>query len=123
MLQGSGDSGERAKASRKEMSPPDIGLWLALRRKPDGLKFRKQHPSDPYVADFYCHEARLIVEVDGEAHGCGDRSERDAARDRWFLARGLHTMRIPARAVLADCDAVVRGVVDLAIRRMAEDRG
>jgi very-short-patch-repair endonuclease len=48
------------------MSLPEVLLWQALRARPGGWKFRRQHPSGPYVADFYCHEARLIVEVDGD---------------------------------------------------------
>ncbi|WP_239017936.1 endonuclease domain-containing protein [Sphingomonas aracearum] len=99
-------------------------MWLALRGKPNGLKFRKQHPSGPYVADFYCHAARLVIEVDGEAHGCGDRPMRDAARDRWFAERGLETLRVPAVEVLKDCDAVTRGVCSVAAERIARaDQG
>jgi len=93
------------------MSLPEVLLWQALRGRPAGLKFRRQHPSGPYVADFYCHEARLIVEIDGYAHETGDRPVRDAARDAWFGARGLKVQRIPAQLVLDDLESVVRGIV------------
>jgi very-short-patch-repair endonuclease len=111
MLQGTGDTLFNARLLRREMSPPEVRLWQALRTRPGSLKFRRQHPSGPYVADFYCHSARLIIEVDGEAHSRGDRPQRDAARDRWFQARRLRIMRIPAVEVLRDCDAVVRGIL------------
>jgi very-short-patch-repair endonuclease len=101
------------------MSPAEIALWLALRGRPEGLKFRRQHPSGPFTADFYCHEARLVVEVDGTAHDYGDRPARDASRDRWFEARGIAVKRVTAHDVLKDCDAVVRGVTALANRRSA----
>lgn len=119
MLQGTGDTLRRSKQLRQEMSPAEIALWLALRGRPESLKFRRQHPSGPFTADFYCHEARLVVEVDGTAHDYGDRPVRDASRDRWFEARGIAVMRVTAHDVLKDCDAVVRGVTALANRRAA----
>lgn len=120
MLQGAPDSNRRAKQARKELSLPEVLLWTALKDRPGALKFRKQHPSGPYVADFYCHAARMIVEVDGAAHEFGDRPQRDAARDRWFTMRGLDVLRVPARNVLDDCDAVVRGIVARAALRLGD---
>jgi very-short-patch-repair endonuclease len=110
MLQGPKKTIERARKLRKEMSLPEILLWQALRKRPGGLKFRKQHPAGAFVADFFCHEARLVVEVDGEAHDRGDRPERDVIRNRWFAERRFEVMRIPAREVLGDLSAVVTGI-------------
>ena len=110
MLQGPKKTIQRARRLRKEMSLPEILLWQALRKRPSGLKFRKQHPAGRYVADFFCHEARLVVEVDGEAHARGDRPRRDGVRDRWFADRRFEVLRIPARDVLADLPAVVSGI-------------
>jgi very-short-patch-repair endonuclease len=110
MLQGPEKTIKRARKLRREMSLPEVLLWRELRKRPAGLKFRHQHPAGPYVADFFCHEARLVVEVDGEAHGRGDRPERDAARDAWFAERRFEIMRVPAREVLGDFDGVVRGI-------------
>jgi len=120
MLQGSPESNRRAKALRKQLSLPEVLLWAALKERPSGFKFRSQHGAGPYVADFYCHEARLIIEVDGENHGFGDRPARDRVRDGWFDARGLAVMRIPAREVLRDRDSVVRGIVARAEQRLAD---
>jgi very-short-patch-repair endonuclease len=105
------------------MSLPEVLLWQVLRQRPDGLKFRHQHPSGPYSADFYCHEAKLIIEIDGEAHGMGKRPKRDAVRDEWFAARGFDVMRIPARDVLADVNAVAEGIAAraAAARRSGEE--
>ncbi|MEH3046469.1 endonuclease domain-containing protein [Sphingomonas adhaesiva] len=120
MLQGAGDTNARARGLRRTMSPPEVRLWLGLRTRPAGLKFRRQHPSGAYVADFYCHAARMIIEVDGIAHEFGDRPQRDATRDRWFAMRGLAVMRVPAAEVLRDCDAVVAGIVDAATTRLRD---
>ena len=111
MLQGPKSSIERARKLRREMSLPEVLLWQVLRQRPAGFKFRKQHPAGAYAADFFCHEARLVVEVDGEAHERGDRPERDVTRDAWFAERRFDVMRIPAAEVLHDLEAVVLGIV------------
>jgi very-short-patch-repair endonuclease len=110
----------RAKHLRTTMSSPEIVLWLALRHRPAGLKFRRQHPCGPYIADFYCHAARMIIEIDGASHDFGDRPARDDLRDRWFEARGLAVFRIPATDVLRDCDAVISGITAIAVTRIAD---
>ena len=71
---------KRARALRRAMSLPEVLLWQVLRTRPNGLKFRKQHPTGAYVLDFYCGDARLAIEVDGEAHGRGDRPRHDGRR-------------------------------------------
>jgi very-short-patch-repair endonuclease len=119
MLQGMGSTGALAKQLRGAMSPPEIALWLGLRERPAVFKFRKQHPSGPYIADFYCHAARLVIEVDGQAHDFGDRPARDANRDRWFEAREIVVLRIPAIEIFQDCDAMIRGIVAVVAERLA----
>jgi len=94
------------------MSLAEVLLWQELRKRPGGLKFRPQHPAGPYTADFFCHKARLVVEVDGEAHDRGDRPKRDAARDQWFQERRFRVLRIPAAEVLGNLDGVLAGIVN-----------
>jgi very-short-patch-repair endonuclease len=98
----------RAKALRRRMDLPEVVLWAALRgRQLDGLKFRRQHPLGPYVLDFYCHEAKLAVEVDGYSHDVEDRPRRDAIRDAFVAERGVRTLRVLAVDVLKNLDSVV----------------
>jgi very-short-patch-repair endonuclease len=111
MLQGPASTIEQSRKLRKEMSPAEWRLWRALQTRPGGLKFRKQHPAGPYTADFFCHEASLIIEVDGDAHDRGDRPERDENRDHWFARRGLEVMRVPAGELFSNLDGVVAGIV------------
>ena len=115
---GKADTVRQSRRLRRAMTLPEILLWQALQARPGGLKFRRQHPSGKYTMDFYCSDARLVIEVDGEAHSRGDQPSRDEGRDAWFAGRGLETMRIPAAAVLSDLDAVVRGVVAEARARL-----
>ena len=108
---GSGQAVRRSRARRREMSLPEVLLWQILRKRPEGLKFRHEHPTGEHSLDFYCGDARLAIEVDGEGHALGGRLERDARRDAWLERAGIVTLRVPAAEVLRDLDAVVRGVV------------
>jgi very-short-patch-repair endonuclease len=116
-LEGSKRGRRNAKRLRKEMTSPEIGLWLALRRNDAGLRFRKQHGAGNYVLDFYCAPSRLAVEVDGEIHALGDRPERDAIRDAWLATQGVRVLRYPAREVLTNLDGVVQQILAIAAER------
>ena len=109
---------DRARKLRQDMSLPEILLWRELRKRPGGLKFRRQHPSGAYVLDFFCSDARLAIEIDGGAHGFGDRPLLDEARDAWFARNGIATLRILAKDVLADLEAVLTHIVDSARSRL-----
>lgn len=102
---------ERARKLRREMSLPEILLWQQMKTRPGGYKFRKQHPFGRIVPDFYCHAGKLVIEVDGEAHNRGDQPEYDIERDRWLRSQGLEILRITAREILSDLDAVVQHIV------------
>jgi ATP-dependent DNA helicase RecQ len=88
---------DRARKLRAEMSVSEKILWMFLRGDKTGFRFRTQHAVGPYVLDFYCPEAGLCVEVDGEQHD--GRAREDEARDVWLEARGIITMRIPSADV------------------------
>jgi very-short-patch-repair endonuclease len=107
-----------ARKLRRKMTLPEVILWHSLRQRPEGMKFRRQHPTGRYVLDFFCSDARLAIEVDGEAHSRGDRPQRDADRDRWLKSAGIQTIRIPAVEILKDADAVLRWIVAEAKARL-----
>lgn len=111
MLQGDPGTKARAKKLRREMTLPEVLLWQRLRQGPNGLKFRRQHDALKFVLDFYCHSARVIVEVDGISHDMGDRPQRDAQRDAILQSKGLRVIRVAATQVLADPDAAAESIV------------
>ena len=113
MLCGPQATVKKARQLRRTMTAPEVILWHRLRRKPGGFKFRRQHPAGAYVLDFFCSEARLAVEVDGIAHDMGDRPERDERRTRWLDEQGVQLLRIPAKDVLADPDAIADALIRL----------
>ena len=116
-LEGSLPGRNNATRLRKQMTPPEIALWLALRANDEGLRFRKQHAAGPYVLDFYCAPARLAIEVDGESHNHGNRPQRDATRDAWLVTQNIQVLRYPAREMLANLDDVVRQITSVALQR------
>jgi very-short-patch-repair endonuclease len=108
----------RARQLRKEMTLPEVLLWRLLRGQPQGVKFRRQHPSSRIGMDFYCSDARLVIEVDGMAHDMGDNPERDVRRDAWLTSMDIETVRIAAADVLKDATAVADGILALALARL-----
>ncbi len=105
-----------ARRLRREMTLPEVLLWQRLRRSPGGCKFRRQHPSGSYVLDFFCADARLAIEVDGQGHVGGQAN--DARRDRWFADAGNETVRVAAAHVLRDPDGVAAAVLSAAVSRL-----
>lgn len=106
----------RARALRRDMTLPEGMLWQVLRQRPDGFKFRRQHPIGRCIVDFYCPAARLVIEVDGESHSMGDRPQRDARRDRWLRNQGLRVLRFAASEVIKDLGSVITAIL-VACRR------
>jgi len=106
------------------MTPPEVMLWSRLRtRQPGGPRIRRQHPIGPYVADFYCADARLVIEIDGWNHNMGDAPERDVRRDAWMAEQGLTVVRYPAADVLTDLTGVADGIWDTCVALARERNG
>ncbi|QDT50213.1 hypothetical protein Pan258_42700 [Symmachiella dynata] len=103
------DTHTRAKQLRQQMTVPERKLWSVLRsQRLAGLKFRRQHPIEPYIVDFYCDAARLVVEVDGESHAV--TGDYDIKRQRIIENRGYTFLRVSNDEVLEDVEAVALGI-------------
>src|SRR2546425_370172 len=98
---------ELARRLRVEMTPQEMLLWEALRANLlDGLHFRRQQIIDGFVADFYCHAAGLVIELDGAVHN--ESQEYDAERIEILKRRGLRVIRFTNSQVETD----LRGVLE-----------
>ena len=86
---------------------------LLRSRRVAGHKFRRQHSLGPYVADFYCPTAGLVIELDGDAHARPLSARRDDARTRWLESRGLRVVRLSNRDVLTRADGVLETLLVL----------
>lgn len=83
-------------------------MWHMLRdRKISNQKFRRQHPVGPFFVDFYCHEALLVIEVDGDVHLIKEVKDRDEERQEYIENLGLRVLRFTNAEVLDEPDRVV----------------
>lgn len=90
----------RAKDQRKHPTRSENALWQALRRHQlGGLKFLRQHPVGPSILDFYCHEKKLAIEIDGGIHHRNDQRERDRYRQKLIEGYGIRFFRCTAEDV------------------------
>src|SRR5690349_10708063 len=101
----------RARALRRNLTLPEGMLWQHLRKRPDGLKFRRQHPIGRCVVDFYCPAVRVVIEVDGDSHAMGDNPQRDARRDHWLSDQGLRVLRFSAKDVITHLQSVIAAIL------------
>jgi very-short-patch-repair endonuclease len=101
-------SKDRARHMRHNATGPERKVWRLLQElKPLGYHFRRQVPIGRYYADFACHHANLIVEVDGETHGSDIARAYDAVRDEFLHDRGYDVMRLSNDDVLHNWDGVL----------------
>ena len=109
----------KAKELRQVATTAEQALWARLRsRQVDGLKFRRQHPLGRCIADFYCAEARLIVEVDGGIHEV--QRDHDADRTAYLEALGHRVIRFRNEDVLAHVEDVLAVIAAVARERQRE---
>jgi very-short-patch-repair endonuclease len=100
----------RARVLRRESTFPERKLWNALRGSQlCGLKFRRQHPIGPFFVDYYCHDQRLAIELDGASHD--NRGQYDLERERYLKSLNLRIVRFGNDDVLRDLDNVLRAIL------------
>src|SRR5687768_38213 len=110
----------RARQLRREMTPAEKLLWKLLRnRRLRGWKFRRQTAISTYIADFYCHELKLIVELDGDIHLTPDQSAHDENRDFYLNYLGIEVLRITNRQLFDSPEAALDRFVEVAADRSA----
>ncbi|RAI93845.1 endonuclease domain-containing protein [Algoriphagus yeomjeoni] len=104
---------QKAKELRKMLTPAERKLWTVLQNKQlDGYKFRRQHPLYKYIADFYCHELRLVIELDGEVREGEEQREHDINRDAVIKEYGIHILRFRNQKILSDLPKVLEQILN-----------
>ncbi len=101
----------RAREMRKGMPAAEVALWNRLRGDQLGVRFRRQHRIGSYIADFFAHAVKLVVEVDGDSHD--ERRDYDEKRTYWMSRKGLNVVRFTNEDVLNNLDAVMQSIADL----------
>ncbi|ANY77809.1 hypothetical protein BB934_05795 [Microvirga ossetica] len=98
----------RSRALRRNTTDAEKALWRALKQIPVyGTHFRRQVPIGPYVADFACLRARLLIELDGGHHSQDDVASKDEARTRWLESEGYRVVRFWNAELTANMSGVL----------------
>ncbi len=96
---------------RKNMTLPELILWKNLRdRNLFTTKFRRQHPINMFIVDFYCHECKLVIEIDGEIHLSPDKKDYDSKRTSELEKYGITVIRFTNNQVLYDLRNVLENI-------------
>ena len=94
-----------AQQNRKAGNLSEALLWNELKQRKMGVQFKRQRPIGNYIADFYCREKNLVIEIDGWTHD--DKYEYDKERDEYMNSLGIHVLRISDKDVKQDMNNVL----------------
>ncbi len=100
-----------ARSMRKDPTRAEGVLWWLLRGRGIGVRFRRQVPIGPYVADFACLSHRVVVEIDGPTHEAGAQAAYDRRRDYWFQSQGWRVIRVTDDDVWSNRDDVLTEIL------------
>ena len=99
---------EKAKDLRKNMTPAELKLWEHIKdNKILGLRFRRQHPIDIFIADFYCHKIKLVIELDGRIHNNPENKGYDENRTSELERLGIKVIRFKNEEVLENIENLI----------------
>ena len=101
---------DKSKNMRREPTVAEIRLWECLRAKQLGVKFRRQHVIDDYIADFICLNEMLIIEVDGEYHDTPEQQESDSVRTAKLNTLGFRVIRFTNDQILFQIEEVLEQI-------------
>ena len=97
---------------RRNMTDAERLLWSKLKGKQlKGFQFNRQKPIGNYIVDFYCLEAKLVIEVDGGQHYSDEGKQKDRVRDEYMIQNGLRVLRFSDRDVLKNIDGVIETIL------------
>jgi very-short-patch-repair endonuclease len=99
---------EKRRALRNNMPEPERCIWNRLRaRQINGHKFRRQYSIGKYIVDFYCPEAKLAVEIDGDSHFSDEQGLRDVSRQKYIESKGIHFLRFTNTDIIENLEGVL----------------
>jgi very-short-patch-repair endonuclease len=113
-----------AKDQRRNMTEAETVMWKALRNKKlNGFKIRRQHPIGSYIADFYCHDVRLVIEIDGEIHDSVESKSNDEDRSMVLKELGIQVIRFTNFEIIHHLNEVLVKIYAEIEKLLKEQRG
>ena len=101
----------RSRRLRRNLTEAERIIWYAVRaHRLNGASFRRQTPIGPFIVDFVCHDARLIIEIDGGQHFESENEKRDARRDRFLASKGYRVLRFSNHDVMKNRHGMVEAI-------------
>jgi imidazole glycerol-phosphate synthase subunit HisF len=100
----------RAEELRKNQTEDEKFLWRYLKANQLGVRFKRQHPIWMYIADFYCHELKLVIEVDGSIHNLKEVMECDKIREEDIISFGIRVIRFTNREIRTNVTSVIEKI-------------
>ena len=101
---------EYAKKLRNTLTPTEVILWDRLKEYFPEIKFRRQHPISCYIADFYCHSKKIVIEIDGSIHDLADVKTNDLIRQRTLEDLGLKILRFTNNEIIYHLESVIQKI-------------
>lgn len=106
---------ERAKELRANLTSAEMILWGYLKSKPLGYKFRRQHPINTFIVDFFCYKLKLVIEVDGSIHDRRDVKLNDGERQKLIESEDIQFLRFTNDEVIKRFETVIERIQALLI--------
>jgi len=110
---------QRAKELRNQPTDAERIMWMHLRTRPKGYKFRRQHPVGNYILDFYCHALKLAIEVDGSIHNEEEVIQADNERQKNLETEGIKFIRFTNKEIMINLHEVI-GKINFVIDECSE---
>ncbi len=103
------------------MTEPEKMLWQSIQKnRVQGFRFKPQHPIDIFIADFYCHKLKLVIEIDREIHNDEDQREYDILRSDEMNQYGIKVIRYTNKQIIRNLNSVVEEIVRICVERKNE---
>ncbi|WP_232778364.1 endonuclease domain-containing protein [Salegentibacter sediminis] len=102
----------KARKLRRDMTSAEEMLWEYLRNNQLGYKFRRQHPVHYFIVDFYCHQFKLVIEVDGGYHNSKQQKIADKEREELLEFQDLHIIRFTNEEVIGNVKGIIQRILE-----------
>ena len=112
---------ENARELRNKLTPAEQTFWLRLKEQFPEYKFRKQHPISIYIADFYCHKLKLVIEIDGSIHDSKEAKSDDEKRQKNLENLNLTVIRFTNEQIKNEVESVIE-IVTSAIEKLTASK-
>jgi len=109
-----------AKRLRKNMTAAETVLWMYLKAGINDCKFRRHHPIGIYIADFYCHKAKLVIEVDGSIHDLDAIKQNDKEKETCLINNGYSVARFTNKEVMTQAETVLEKIKSIISKKLNE---